>query len=1487
MSVRRRRRLPRATIIAIEIAVFAGLFAAVLIGLGYARDRLDRMVGHLKEQVSGQVAERLGARVRYGAVAPSALRALQVTDLELVTEAGDVLLSARRLRVHYSLRTLLNTRSAVDAVNRVELTGVVVDIDLPRDEAPVLAALAGLGAAADGGVTAEGGARIGVLPWPLDIADARVTVTIGADRVHLDELSLRLEPEARPAGDRLRLVGGRAGLRAALTVGGQATELDVRLRVDGSLGPGQTGAAAVRVGDVRTTLGTLAARDFEAVWDGTEIFLMTPEGDAGPELALRIEPQQGLRFGIQAQGLSPLDVFRPSGPLEHLLPWFDTTVSGGAAVNVDSAGVDYAATIRVSSPPAPLTELLGVPVEGEVTVRGDAAAANVAPLVLHAADGSVRFDGSIDLATGRAAGRLAAADFDLDGRPVSAAADVEADLPASRLTLRDGVLGIGPLAVGGVTGSVSLIGSAAAAGAGVPSLQLDLAAVLPDSPDGRTTAAGSLTLGARPAFAGSASIREVNAGVLYRWLQPAGAADPGAAEPADPGAAELAGGLVVSAELAGSVDPDRLEVDVAAASVTEADGPLRARFSGAVTRESARIADLDLAAGDSFRAVGSAEIGADHLSFSGQLHLDGEPVPGPIRMQAGDGLTVRGPYDLLLELWPGERLPPAEVLPRIMAVGGGQPTPFRLSAAGYPLPALSDRATAAVELAGTVAHPPALLAGLGPGAELDLAAAGVALTDSRLVVQDLPVGELPNRLEVDFALAGDLLTADRFRFTNEYFADRETAVTGNGALRVTTADRLGASGRLLLQVGQERYEAAVSIAAGELEIEADVERLPLDRIAALPISGTASGRLRLTGPIAQPVISAELTSSDILLNEDYLTLAVAGTYDGARLVIGDLAADYQDHRVRGVTGGVDTQSGTVALEGRYEGEYLGGPMAIDLAVTGTASFAADPAPDRPLLTEAALTVAATAITIGGQNRTPWDARLRWQDGGLAFAGGPLDGLSGVLSPDGSFEVAASAPLPLQGTARGALSDDGVAAELSIDTIDLTLLNDLLQTTAVEIRAGSAAGTLRVRGTLNDPDLYGILQATGVVVDSPLITQRVGPVAFPVIFDEKDLTLERTRPERGVAPLEVDGTVRMGQWAPIAYDIGVRTTTAEGVPVDYRFGPVSINGTAHGGVRISGDQLGTRIAGEVGASAARVFIAAAESPAAREPLTVDLEVATGRGVELTWPSEGLPILNMLVDTDQTVSIRYDGFTGDYSVVGDVALRGGDLFFIDRTFYLRDGMVSFTEDEARFDPTVTVRAETRERSRNETLRVYVDVDSRLSMFEPQNARISSDPPRPLPELRGLLGAPFGNEPSEDVVDLLALAGGAVSQFGLVGPMERGVRESFGLDLFSIRTDVLSNLLRAPLDLSSSSPDLRDSATTIVVGKFIGDDLFFEGRVRVESGDASATSELSDLELSMEWATPFFLLEWSLLPSLTDPSSILFQTGNEVSLSWRFTY
>ena len=1476
MRARERRRLPRAAIVTIEITVFVALFAAVVFGLGYARDRLDRMVGHLREQVSVQVADRLGARVRYGTVAPSALRALQVSDLELLGASGDVLLSARRLRVHYSLRTLLSTRSAVDAVNRVELTGVVADLQLPRDQGPVSAALGGVGAAA-------GAVQPSVLPWPLTIADARVTVTAGSDRLDLRELSLRLEPD----GDGVRIVDARARLDAALAgVAGHEATLDTRVRVDGRLGPGQEASrTTVRVGDVQSNLGTLPALEVQAAWDGTTISLTALPDDRGSVLRVWIEPERRLiRADLRAEQLYPMGLIRPEGPLAHLSPWFDRTVTGTATIVAGPAGVlSYDADVDFVAPPAALGDVLRGPVEVELAVQGDGTTATFAPLVLRSADGAARYDGTIDTGTGVAVGRLAVTDLAPDGRSIDASAEVEADLQAMRLSLREGVVTIGGGTVTEVAGLVVLSGAASEGGAATasPSLQVDLTGVPPASPDGTATVTGSITMGRRPAFAGRVDLDNMDAGTLYRLLQPT-------ADRQDQAAVDLTDRLLVSARLEGSVGPDLLALQVSAASVVQRDGPLRARFDAVATERSLDITELDLVVGASTRAVGSATLDAERLSFSGEIEMDGERVPGTIRLETGDGVTVRGPWGLV-QMWPDEKLRPAEVLARIAETEGGRPTPFRLNMDGYPLAALGGDVTADAGLAGTVERPWAFLGSLGPGrlgaggrgadALTHLGAAGVVLDDSRLVLRGLSIGDLPAGLDLEFGYDDNVLTANRIRFAID-----EQDVTGTGTLNVTTRDGFRAAGQVSLESGQERYDAAVSIVPGRIDVDVDVNLLRLDRLVPLPIPGTASGRIRITGSLAQPVIAAELTSYDVPLNEDYVTLALQSTYDGQRITIDDLAVDYRDHRIRGIAGSIDTNSGTVAVGGRYEGEYLGQPLSLDLAVTGTASFPAGSAPERSLPAEAALAVSATGVTVGGLNKPSWDATLRWEERALAFSGGPLDGLSGRVATDGSFEIAVSAPLPLQGTASGTLSGSELSADLSIAALDLTLLNDLMHTSAVTVVAGSAAGSVRLDGPIDDPEMRGALQATGVVLESSLIPQRIGPLAFPVDAGDRELTVERTRPERGVAPVEVSGTVRFGQWAPVAYDFSVQTATGDGVPVDYRFGPISVAGIALGGVRITGDREATHVTGAVEADSARVFIdnAGRESPPAWEPLTVELAATTGRGVELTWPSEDLPILEALVDVDQTVSVSYDGFSGDYSVVGGVAIRRGELFFFNRTFVLRDGLVSFAEDEGRFDPRVTVRAETRERSPDDgTLWIYLDADSPLSALEPQTVRLSSAPTRPLPELRAMLGAPFANGTANEDIDLLAVAGGMATQFGVVRPMERALRDSLGLDLFSIRSQLVENLLRTPLGVSS--PDLLDN-TEIVVGKYLGDDLFFEALMRVESDTVSPVPALrTDLELSLEWATPFFLLEWSVLPSLTDPV----QTGSALSLSWRFNY
>lgn len=1472
MSDRERRFFSRTVIVTIEIAVFAVLLVVSLGGLRFARERIDRIAAQVGEQVSMQVAERLGVTITYGSIALSALRSLQVRDLELRTLDGDLVASASRLRIFYSLRILMSTRSALDAVDRVEVIGVDADLSLPRDRTTLLL---GIGALSDSGAV-----RNDMLPWPLEISEARITVSFGgADQVDLADLSLRLQPKQDDGQIHLN---GRAKLTAEIAgVAGHDVGLNTLMHVEGSFGTGQIGVEAlVHVEKVQSTIGNLEARDFQVEWDGSTIQLNTGDNRGSFALKVVIDPaNRTLQFGIDADEMRPLQVFKPSGPIENLTTLLDTTISGTAIVIADttvadpSAAVSYRGTASFLAPPELLSNLVDEPVQVTVSAQGDPATVMFAPLTFHTADGIAHFTGAVDLLERRATGRLMMEDLYLEGRSIRASAEVEVDGSGLRMTLREGSLVFGDVDVSDLTGSINFseMPPSDAAGNYPPSLLVDLNGTLLESPHGRAAVVGMVTISAEPRFTGRIHVDEMNAGALYRLVQPPGLRSPETVAFTDD--------MTVSGLLEGSASQDRFQFTVSAASIAWIDSPLSARFNAIASTDRLRIADLDLLVGDTIRAFGSVDIGgAEDLSFVGRISLDGVDLPGTIQLEAGDGITVRGPYGLVFEAWTGELLSLRDLLDRILGSADGQPMPFRMTIEDYPLLAISNKTTATAQLSGTVNNLQALFAGLSPDAELNLNVAGVEFETSHLLLHNVPMGELENELEIDLEYDQASLTAHRFRFTNE-----DLVLTGDGSLKVETHDGLRAAGRFLLQTGQEQYDAVIEFTPELLDLDVGVQRMPLHRLGELPISGTVSGRVHITGSVAQPIIHAVVTADDARFNGDDLTLAVAATYDGASLMIDDLAFDYRIHHIRGVTGKIDATTGAVAFLGRYEGKYLGKSVVFELAVNGNGTVPAEMSSKQSFPLEAVLTLAATGVTVDDVPRTPWEATVHWTKGGLYFAGGPLDGLTGRLSPDGSFEVVLSSPLPLQGVASGTLVDDELSAELTIAALDLAVFNDLINTSAATVRAGTVAGSLRVSGLVNDPDLFGVLRASGVIVDSSLTPEPVGPVAFVVAADEKTLTIGLTRPQRGPVPLSLSGTVHVGHWSPVSYQFNVLTANEGGVPVDYRFGPIAVDGVAHGRLTISGDGMSTRVSGQVSAQAASVFIDNAKrADPRRDPFTVDVQVTTGRGVELTWPSQDLPILHTLLDDDQVVEILYDGFTGDYSVVGDVEIRGGDLFFYDRSFYLKEGMVSFAENEGRFDPVVSVRAETRERALSgESLRIYLDADARLSALSPQVVRVSSEPPRQLSELRALLGSPFGDGVAGDQANLLALAGGVVSEFGLVRPMERVVRQSLGLDLFSIRSELVENLLRTPLGLPSA--DLLDD-TTIVVGKYLGDDLFFEALVRVESDDVSAVPELrTDLEVSLEWATPFFLLEWSLLPSLTD----LFATDNFLSLSWRFDY
>ena len=81
-----------------------------------------------------------------------------------------------------------------------------------------------------------------------------------------------------------------------------------------------------------------------------------------------------------------------------------------------------------------------------------------------------------------------------------------------------------------------------------------------------------------------------------------------------------------------------------------------------------------------------------------------------------------------------------------------------------------------------------------------------------------------------------------------------------------------------------------------------------------------------------------------------------------------------------------------------------------------------------------------------------------------------------------------------------------------------------------------------------------------------------------------------------------------------------------------------------------------------------------------------------------------------------------------------------------------------------------------------------------------------------------------------------------------------------------------------------------TTLFLGKYLGNDLFFEALLQIQQEPISVGEFQQDelnftMEVGLEWKTPLFLLNLSISPDLIDPLNSIENTS--LGLSWDYSY
>ena len=176
-------------------------------------------------------------------------------------------------------------------------------------------------------------------------------------------------------------------------------------------------------------------------------------------------------------------------------------------------------------------------------------------------------------------------------------------------------------------------------------------------------------------------------------------------------------------------------------------------------------------------------------------------------------------------------------------------------------------------------------------------------------------------------------------------------------------------------------------------------------------------------------------------------------------------------------------------------------------------------------------------------------------------------------------------------------------------------------------------------------------------------------------------------------------------------------------------------------------------------------------------------------------------------DQMVDIKVVIPSMATTFSGELGLRSGEIYYIQKNFYVTEGSLKFPPIGSTFIeggmPLLNLRARLREFD-SEGNRVDIYLVLQDSAFDNLNPRFESIPMLSTNEILELLGQSIVASPTvgesglQSVVTIASAATDVFSRLGLLQGttislgFTKVIRESLGLDVFTIRTNLLQNIL-----------------------------------------------------------------------------------------------
>ncbi|MBN1523481.1 MAG: hypothetical protein JW904_03255 [Spirochaetales bacterium] len=749
--------------------------------------------------------------------------------------------------------------------------------------------------------------------------------------------------------------------------------------------------------------------------------------------------------------------------------------------------------------------------------------------------------------------------------------------------------------------------------------------------------------------------------------------------------------------------------------------------------------------------------------------------------------------------------------------------------------------------------------------------------------------------------------------------DAISALNGNGTFSLDYEAQFGINGWFYLadQSQQEVYSGSVNYREDDISAQLVFSKSPLARFGDIVIRGSLNGAVLVSGNPVSPEIEGVLSLENGRFGFEPVTANAEFTLNDDIFLLNSFSGSYSDtYSINTVKGEYNRTNGQYSFEGAFNANY-NEPLTAKLTLAGSTNPVTDTSGSAasPVMATVSGELRVQDILAGKKELSPWRLIYSLDDSAFSIAGGPDNTIYGALLKDGSFKISFADPFPLQGTLAGKIEGNNVDARADDVTLMITGLNALVNNDALVFYDGIAKGNITITGPLSDPDLFGVFTIDKLSVGSKVLPEPVGPINTVLQINEKALHFKETNTYVGRTPVTLSTDLVMDHWNVSQYMLNVKVLDERGIHVVVPAGPATIDGfVVSPNFTLMGSYAGLRVAGDLFVQNCNVILAKQEETAEEKEarrdfnVEVDLNIETGKQVEMFWPARELPILRLVAVPGAKMMVKYNKLKDDLVLTGDFDFNNGDVYYFERGFHVREGHISLNENAQTFDPLLSLRAERRVRYNEKDVKIIMQVDNqRLSGFEPT---FESDPPLPITErylaLGGIIQSQQDNASDEYISSVISDIGGdLLTQLVLLRPLEQKVKEIFDLDGFSIRTELIKNLLRDTLFTSSDS---LYGAEPISMGRYLNNteisfqkyldeqsDLFVEVVFRIQSDTQSEGTSVPasenfgnvsvESEVSIELTTPFFLtIKWTVTPEHWES---FFLPDNKITLKWGMVF